>query len=49
MSDTLTIAQKMHILIAEIRRCVEDDRIMASYRKMNALDALVKELESALK
>lgn len=36
-----TNQQKMHILVAEIRRCVQDALFPAAYRKLAALDELI--------
>lgn len=38
-----SVTQKLHILIAEANRCLSDGKIMATGRKLDAMDELLKE------
>lgn len=40
-----TLAAKMHIIVEEIRQCINDDELMAGHRKLNSLDALIREID----
>ncbi len=38
----LTAVQKMFVLLAEIRHCINDDRLMAAQRKVTAVETILK-------
>lgn len=37
----LTTTRKIHVLVAEIRRCLDTDKMLAAYRKLDAIDDLL--------
>ena len=48
LTDDLPLTAKMHVLVAEIRRCIGDDELMTAHRKLDALDVLIGAAAEAL-
>ncbi len=45
MTDELTVEAKMHMVIADVKRCIDTEgRILQAYEKLDYLDSLVKAL-----
>lgn len=42
----MTDVQKMFVLLAEIRQCINDDNLMAAQRKVMAIETMLKSAAS---
>lgn len=43
----MTVEEKIHVLVAEIRQCINDDNLMAAHRKLDAIDSELGRLRTA--
>lgn len=42
----LTLQQKQHTIVAEIRRCLDTDKMLRAYEKLDALDDLIRRVSA---